>query len=69
MTTNNMTKDYEFVIKAIRNKDNSRYHFPALKNLISFFALKWNSDKSKRYEVYLQSLNNNLNTIYQVNKY
>ena len=55
MTTNNMTKDYEFVIKAIRNKDNSRYHFPALKNLISFFVLKWNSD-SQNLEVYLQSL-------------
>ena len=58
-----MKKDYEFVIKVIRNKENTRYHYPAIKNLISLFKLKWDikkQNKSNTYEVYLHSLKDNL---------
>ena len=55
-----MKTDYEYVIKAIRNKGNKIIHYPALSKLISLFELKWDSGKSKRYEVYLHSLNINL---------
>ena len=49
--THNMKTDYDYVIKAIRNKDNRLVHYPALKKLISIFMIKWNSNKNKRYEV------------------
>ena len=55
-----MKIDYDYVIKAIRNKSNKRIHLPALRKLISLFELKWDSTKSKRYEVYLHSLTINL---------
>jgi hypothetical protein len=55
-----MKTDYDYVIKAIRNKGNKLIHYPALKKLISLFIIKWDSNKSKRYEVYLHSLNINL---------
>ena len=60
-----MKNDYEYVIKAIRNKDNNIIHYPAVKKLISLFKLKWYPGKNKRYEnkryeVYLHSLNINL---------
>ena len=55
-----MKTDYDYVIKAIRNKGNKLIHYPALKKLISLFIIKWDSNKGKRYEVYLHSLNINL---------
>ena len=55
-----MKTDYDYVIKAIRNKSNKHIHLPALRKLISIFMIKWNSNKNKRYEVYLHSLNINL---------
>ena len=57
-----MRTDYNFVIRVINNSDNNRYHYPAIKNLISLFKTKWASKnkKSSRYEVYVHSLNKNL---------
>jgi len=55
-----MKTDYDYVIKAIKNKNNRLAHYPALTKLISLFELKWYSIKSKRYKIYLHSLNINL---------
>jgi len=60
-----MKTDYEYVIKAIRNKNNKRIHLPALSKLISLFELKWDSTKSKRYKVYLHSLTINLKRLFR----
>tara|TARA_B100000768_G_scaffold71531_1_gene68565 strand:- start:382 stop:567 length:186 start_codon:yes stop_codon:yes gene_type:complete len=56
-----MKKDYEFVIKVIRNKDNRLQHYPAVKNLINIWMNKWSGHKEHSvYDVYLHSLNINL---------
>ena len=58
-----MKKDYEFVIKVIRNKENKLVHYPAIKNLVDIWKNKWiNSDKYSKniYDVYLHSINVNL---------
>jgi len=56
-----MKKDYEFVIKVIRSKDNKLIHYPAVKNLINLWMTKWlNQKDNKVYDVYLHSLNINL---------
>ena len=36
-----MKKDYAYVMKVIRNKNNTLRHYPALKNLISIWEIKW----------------------------
>ena len=56
-----MKEDYDYVIKAVRNKDNKLIHYPSLKNLISIFKTKWSLTRNKnRLDVYLHSLNVNL---------
>jgi hypothetical protein len=58
-----MKKDYEYVIKVIRNKNNKLQHYSALKNLIDLWKIKWEGSKeySKNiFDVYLHSLNINL---------
>ncbi len=61
-----MTKDYSYVLKVINNKDNNRYHYPALKNLISIWKIKWKHESKGRYfDVYLHSLNTTLKRSFQ----
>tara|TARA_R100000544_G_C2165203_1_gene29570 strand:- start:115 stop:300 length:186 start_codon:yes stop_codon:yes gene_type:complete len=56
-----MKTDYEYVIRAIRNKNNKLVHYPAIKNLIELWSKKWFDHKEhKVYDVYLHSLNINL---------
>ena len=56
-----MKEDYDYVIKALRNKDNKLIHYPSLKNLVSIFKTKWSLIRNKnRLNVYLNSLNKNL---------
>jgi len=58
-----MKKDYEYVIRVIRNKDNKLIHYPAIKNLIDIWVTKWkgSNEYSKNiFDVYLHSLNINL---------
>jgi hypothetical protein len=56
-----MHLDYQYVIKAVKNKSNKLIHYPALKNLVSIFKNKWSLTRNKNtLEVYLHSLNNNL---------
>ena len=56
-----MHLDYQYVIKALKNKSNKLIHYPALKNLISIFKTKWSLTRNKnRLDVYLHSLNVNL---------
>ena len=52
-----MKKDYDFVYRALTHKENTRLHYPALKNLLNLFLYKWDSEKStKLYKVYTRSL-------------
>jgi hypothetical protein len=37
-------KDFDFVIRALRNKDNKLIHLPALRNLINNFKKKWDDN-------------------------
>jgi hypothetical protein len=56
-----MIDDYTYVIKVITNKNNNRYHYPAIKKLISLWAIKWDHlNKKKYFDVYLHSLNTTL---------
>ena len=58
-----MKKDYEFVIKVIRNKENKLVHYPAIKNLVDIWKNKWIGSKEYNksiYDVYLHSLKLNL---------
>ena len=60
---NIMKKDYEFVIKVIRNKENRLIHYPAIKNLVDIWKNKWIGSKEYNksiYDVYLHSLKLNL---------
>ena len=34
-------KDFDFVIRVLRNKDNNSFHLLSLKNLINNFKNKW----------------------------
>tara|TARA_R110000824_G_scaffold99615_2_gene237054 strand:- start:919 stop:1104 length:186 start_codon:yes stop_codon:yes gene_type:complete len=34
-------KDFDFVMRVLRNKDNKYIHLPALRNLINNFKNKW----------------------------
>ena len=36
-----MKRDYEFVLRALKNKDNKLNHYPALKKLVSLFKSKY----------------------------
>jgi len=40
-----MKTDYEYVIRAIRNKNNKLIHYPALKQLINLWVKKWQGSK------------------------
>jgi hypothetical protein len=61
-----MTNDYSYVMKVIRNKNNTRRHYPALKRLISIWEIKWqHSYKEKYFELYLHSLNTTLKRSFQ----
>ncbi len=52
-----MKKDYEFVYKVIRHKENNSLHYPALKNLVTLFLNKWNhKENNKILNVYTISL-------------
>ena len=56
-----MKTDYKFVKRVIENKDNLMVHYPAIKQLIKNFKLKWermNGDSVAlmRYEYHLTSL-------------
>ena len=56
-----MIDDYTYVIKVITNKNNNRYHYPALKRLISIWETKWqHSHKEKCFDIYLHSLKSTL---------
>ena len=56
-----MQTDYDYVIAAITNKDNKYFHYPAIKKLISIWAIKWEHQSKGRYfGVYLHSLNTTL---------
>jgi hypothetical protein len=58
-----MKKDYEYVIRVIRNKDNKLIHYPAIKNLIDLWVNKWSGSKKYTkniFNVYLHSLNTNI---------
>ncbi len=56
-----MKKDYEFVYRTIRHKENNRTHYPAIKNLLNLFLRKWNhKSKSRVYDVYSKSLHSAL---------
>ena len=37
-------KDFNFVMKVLRNKDNKSIHLSALKNLINNFKKKWDDN-------------------------
>jgi hypothetical protein len=61
-----MTKDYLYVLKVIKNKDNNICHYPALKNLISIWKIKWkHKSKGRYFNVYLHSLNTTLKRSFQ----
>ena len=61
-----MTKDYSYVLKVIKNKDNNIYHYPALKNLISIWKIKWkHKSKVSYFNDYLHSLNTTLKRSFQ----
>jgi hypothetical protein len=56
-----MTNDYSYVMKVITNKNNNRYHYPALKRLISIWEIKWqDAHKEKYFDIYLHSLKTTL---------
>jgi hypothetical protein len=56
-----MKDDYTYVIKVITNKNNNRYHYPAIKKLISIWKNKWDHLNKERYfDIYLHSLNTTL---------
>jgi len=37
-------KDFDFVMRVLKNKDNKPIHFPALRNLINNFKKKWDDN-------------------------
>ena len=37
-------KDFDFVMRVLKNKDNKAIHFPALRNLITNFKKKWDDN-------------------------
>jgi hypothetical protein len=56
-----MKEDYEFVKRVLRNTDNKMVHYPAIRQLIKNFKIKWqriygDSIAVKRYEYHLRSL-------------
>ena len=59
-----MRKDYDFVIKIIKNEENKLIHYPALRKLISLWETKWfkpfPDDVYNVYDIYLHSLNASL---------
>jgi len=56
-----MKKDYEFVIRVIRNKENKIGHYPAIRKLINLWEYKWSGHTEHNvYEIYLHSLKLNL---------
>tara|TARA_B100000963_G_C22426827_1_gene580251 strand:+ start:74 stop:331 length:258 start_codon:yes stop_codon:yes gene_type:complete len=57
----NMKDDYKFVKRVLENKDNKMVHYPAIKQLIKNFYLKWKRMDADpvtlmRYEYHLKSL-------------
>lgn len=56
-----MKKDYDFVIKIIKNEENKLIHYPALRKLISLWETKWFKPfPNNVYDIYLYSLNTSL---------
>ena len=56
-----MKEDYEFVKRVLRNTDNKMVHYPAIRQLINNFEIKWkrihgDSMSLKRYEYHLKTL-------------
>ena len=41
-------KDFDFVIRVLRNKDNNSFHLLSLKNLINNFKNKWEDNLGRR---------------------
>ena len=57
-----MKKDYEFVLKVIRNKDNKLQHSDAVKKLINIWEIKWKGSgkySKNMFGAFLHSLNIN----------
>jgi|TARA_R110000824_G_scaffold358939_1_gene546456 hypothetical protein len=41
MENSNIKKDFDFVMRVLKNKDNKLIHLPALQKLIKNFEKKW----------------------------
>ena len=51
-------KDFDFVLRVLRNKDNKSIHLPALRNLINNFKNKWEDNLGKGVaDFYVKQLN------------
>ena len=51
-------KDFDFVMRALRNKDNKSIHLPALINLINNFKNKWDDNLGPGVsDIYVNRLN------------
>jgi hypothetical protein len=51
-------KDFDFVRRVLRNKDNKSIHLPSLKNLINNFKKKWEDNLGPGVaDFYIKQLN------------
>jgi hypothetical protein len=51
-------KDFDFVLRVLRNKDNKSIHLPALRNLINNFKKKWEENLGQGVaDFYIKQLN------------
>ena len=51
-------KDFDFVMRVLRNKDNKYIHLPALRNLINNFKKKWEDNLGQGMaDFYIKQLN------------
>ena len=51
-------KDFDFVLRVLRNKDNKSIHLPALRNLINNFKNKWEENLGQGVaDFYIKQLN------------
>ena len=51
-------KDFDFVMRVLKNKDNKPIHLPALRNLINNFKKKWDDNLGQGVaDFYVEQLN------------
>tara|TARA_R110001599_G_scaffold24860_2_gene89530 strand:- start:1953 stop:2138 length:186 start_codon:yes stop_codon:yes gene_type:complete len=51
-------KDFDFVVRALNNKNNKFIHLPALRNLINNFKNKWDDNLGPGVsDIYINRLN------------